>query len=227
MIDRPVVTVSFAQSIDGRIATSTGDSQWISGNATLKFAHTLRAENEGIAAGIGTVLKDDPELTCRLSAGRRRMMRKAAGNPKRYIFDSDLRIPLESKIVRTAVDVPTIIFVRNGIHKGKFEKFSRTSIRLEPLSQDSEGQLCLEEAMSFMHGEGIKSVLVEGGGRIITSFLKKKFVDRLIVVIAPIVIGTGVQSVYDLGVKKLSEALRPRTTKIKKMGNDVVWEMTL
>jgi diaminohydroxyphosphoribosylaminopyrimidine deaminase / 5-amino-6-(5-phosphoribosylamino)uracil reductase len=218
MIDRPAVTVSFAQSIDGRIATTTGDSQWISGDATLKLAHTLRAENEGIVAGIGTVLKDDPELTCRLDTGK---------NPARFIFDSNLRIPLESKIVRTAADIPTVIFVRHGIHSGKLEKFSRTSIRIEPLSPGPDGLLCLEGAMAFMRREGIKSVLVEGGGHVITSFLKKKFVDRLIVVIAPMVIGTGIQAVNDLNVRSLSEALRPSTIKIEKMGNDVVWEMTL
>ena len=216
------VTVSYAQSVDGRIATATGDSRYISGPATLKLAQRLRATHDAILVGIGTALRDDPELTCRLP-GRR--------SPVRVVLDTHLRLPLESTIVRTAREVPALVATAPGLAEGEAaasrERLEAAGVRVVPLPVDGSGRVSATEVVRFLAGEGLRSLFVEGGGQVITSFLRAGLVDRLVIVTAPLVIGSGVEAVGDLGIRRLSEALRPERVRVRRVGSDLVWEMEL
>jgi riboflavin-specific deaminase-like protein len=211
------VTVSYAQSIDGRIATATGDSRWISGPGTLKLAQRLRKTHEAVLVGIGTVLRDDPELTCRL---------RGCPSPVRVILDSRLRLPPESTVVRTADSVPTVVLTTSGASAEARRKLELWGVRVAVLPADDAGRIDVAEVVKYLAAEGFRSLFVEGGGQVITSFLRARLVDRLVVVTAPLVIGAGTEAVGDLGVRGLSEALRPERARVRRIGADLVWELS-
>ena len=212
----PFVTISYAQSIDGKIATLTGHSQWISGPRSLKLAHRLRRDHDAIVVGVGTVLKDDPELTCRL---------KACLSPVRVVFDSTLRIPLESKIVSTTSQVPSIVLTRQPVPESKRRQLEERGAEVRVISADNEGGVSVQAALASLSDSGINRVFVEGGGRLITSFLKAGVVNRMLVVTAPLIIGHGIPAIGDLGILDLKDALRPRRFKSRRLGADLVWEL--
>jgi riboflavin-specific deaminase-like protein len=210
------ITISFAQSIDGRIATASGESRWISGSATLKLAQHLRRTHEVILVGIGTVLRDDPELTCRL----RRCM-----SPVRVILDSRLRLPPEAAVVRTIDQAPTVAVTSAPVDPAARERLEAAGVRVEVLGADASGRPGLAELVGFLEQEGYRSLFVEGGGEVITSFLRERLVDRMVVVTAPLLIGAGIAAVGDLGVEHLSEALQPDRVRTRRAGADLVWEL--
>lgn len=212
----PRVTVSYAQSLDGRIATATGDSRYISCPATLRLAQRLRRDNEAILVGIGTVLRDDPELSCRL---------RGCASPLRVVLDSRLRLPPDSTIARTAERLPTIVFCAQGTVEERRERLEKRGLRVIALPADGQGRLPPREVLAALGREGVASVFVEGGGRVITSFLKDGLVNRMVVVVAPLLIGEGIAAVGELGVRDLAEALRPRCRRVRRLGCDRVWEL--
>jgi riboflavin-specific deaminase-like protein len=215
---RPFVTVSYAQSVDGKIATSSGLSQWISGPRSLKLAHRLRRDNDAIAVGIGTVLRDNPELTCRL---------RRCVSPIRVVFDSNLRVPLDCKIIATAAQTPSIVFAKNPVPKEKARQLEERGAEVRGLPADAQGRVPVNKALESLSESGIKRLFVEGGGGLITSFLRAGLVNRMIIVTAPLIIGQGIAAVGDLGVVDLKDALRPKRFRRKKMGADLVWELDL
>lgn len=215
MDPRPRITLSYAQSLDGRIATRTGDSQWISGEKTLQLAHQLRNDNDAILVGVGTVLADNPRLTCRLTEGR---------NPHRVVLDSRLRTPMDSYIVRQATEVTTTICCTNGVPPERRAPFEAAGVRVAILPGNDE-RLELHGVLRHLAKLGITSVLVEGGAGVITSFFAAHLVDRLVLVTAPLVIGTGTEAVGDLGTERLSETMRGRTHSVYQADNDIVWEI--
>jgi riboflavin-specific deaminase-like protein len=218
MESTPRITVSYAQSLDGRIATSTGDSRWISCSRSLKLAHRLRAENEVIVAGIGTVLRDDPELSCRLGRGAR--------SPVRVILDSRLRLPPQSTIARTCKTYRTIVYSVATLASRRAE-LERAGMEVCTVAADETGRVCLQSMVENLAGRGFETLFVEGGAQVITSFLRAGLVHRMIVVTAPIIIGAGVEAVGELGVTSLAQALRPRRGRSWRMGTDRVWELIL
>lgn len=209
------VTISYAQSIDGRIATRTGDSRWISGDQTLGLAHRLRKENDVILVGIGTVLIDDPELTCRLPD---------CVSPTRVILDTSLRIPIDSKIVRTSHEVPTIVVTStpDGDRANLLEAHRITVIRCEP---GSDGRIPLVDVLGLLAERDLNTIFVEGGSSIITAFLRQNLVDRMLIVTAPLIIGSGIEAVGDLSTDGLSQALRPTLKSVERLGEDVVHDL--
>jgi riboflavin-specific deaminase-like protein len=219
----PRVTLSYAQSLDGRIATATGDSRWISGPATLRLAHRLRARNQALLVGIGTVLRDDPRLTCRLP-GRR------ARSPARVVLDSGLRLPPDSRLARGAGELPTLVFTVAGgsddpARASRRAALEALGVRVVEGRADAAGRVELRWALGRLAALGYASLFVEGGAGVITSFLRQHLVHRLLVVVAPLLIGTGVQAVGDLGVARLGEALRPRRCRLRRCGAERVWEL--
>jgi riboflavin-specific deaminase-like protein len=208
------ITLSYAQSLDGRIATKSGDSKWISGNQTLSLAQELRRDHDAIAVGIGTVLRDDPLLTCRIAEN---------ADPLRVIFDGSLRIPLESQIVTTAGSVNTIVF--HGVaNETKRSQLEAAGIIVARIGRSAEG-LDVREAVGTLEERGVRTLFVEGGSALITSFLRSRLVDRVVCVIAPIYIGSGTDSVSDLGVERLADAWRLVPRRTYQLGNDLVWEL--
>jgi 5-amino-6-(5-phosphoribosylamino)uracil reductase/diaminohydroxyphosphoribosylaminopyrimidine deaminase/5-amino-6-(5-phosphoribosylamino)uracil reductase len=213
----PRITISYAQSLDGRIATATGDSRWISGPSTLRLAHRLRRDHEALLVGIGTVLRDDPQLTCRLPGKRSR-------SPARVVLDSALRLPPDCRLARGAGELPTLVFTA-GASAARRSALEALGVRVVESPPDPEGRVALRWALEHLADLGYASLFVEGGARVITSFLRQHLVHRLLVVVAPLLIGEGVQAVGDLGVRALSEALRPRRCRVRRFGTERVWEL--
>jgi riboflavin-specific deaminase-like protein len=211
------VTVSYAQSLDGRIATATGDSRTISGPATLRLAHRLRRENQAILVGINTVLKDDPRLTCRLVRGR---------SPLRVVLDSSLRLPPECELASGAADQPTWVFSGPDASREREQTLTALGVKVSRVPAGPEG-LDLQRVLDLLEEAGLLSLLVEGGGRVITAFLRAGLVDRLVITTAPLLLGKGVEAVGDLGVTALAGALRPERVRRRRFGPDLVWDLRL
>jgi 5-amino-6-(5-phosphoribosylamino)uracil reductase/diaminohydroxyphosphoribosylaminopyrimidine deaminase/5-amino-6-(5-phosphoribosylamino)uracil reductase len=214
---RPYVTLSYAQSLDGRIADRNGVSQWISGEESLQRTHELRDQHDAILTGIRTVLCDNPRLTCRLPGGK---------NPIRIILDSKLRIPNDSIVVRTAREIRTQIFCGSSCDRSRLTALEQAGITVVPVQSGPSG-LILSEILATLYEKGIRSILVEGGAAVITSFIREKLADSIILFIAPLIIGTGTDAVGDLGTAHLGEAMRGKTASVCRLGEDIVWEVRL
>lgn len=213
----PSVTVHFAQSLDGQIATCTGDSQWISSEATLTYAHQLRAAHDVVLVGVGTVIADDPLLTVRLAPGR---------SPSRAILDSQLRIPIGSKVLVEAPET-TIVVTSERATIDRQNALRNLGVSIVVVPADTDGRVNLPAALRCLRDRGLDSVLVEGGSETITSFLRHGLVTRLSVCIAPIVVGTGIPAVGDLGIRRLGNAQRFRSATWRHFGDEVVLEAEL
>jgi diaminohydroxyphosphoribosylaminopyrimidine deaminase/5-amino-6-(5-phosphoribosylamino)uracil reductase len=207
----PFVTVKFAQTLDGRIATSEGHSRWISSPASLRFAHRLRATHDAILVGAGTALKDDPELTCRLVPGR---------NPLRIVVDSRLRIPPESRLFSAGTGKRGIVATTERAPERRRRLFEKSGIELITLESDRNGQVDLGGLLRVLGQRGTTSLLVEGGAALITSFLMGGLADRLIVVIAPKITGEGINAIGDLGIRRMDDALNLSVARILRRDGD-------
>jgi riboflavin-specific deaminase-like protein len=207
---RPYITVSYGQTLDGRLATVTGDSQWIGGEQALQYAHELRRDNQGILVGIGTVLKDNPRLTCRLPEGR---------NPIRVVLDTHLRIPLESALVTGTSEAPTWVVCGPNAESAKVKRLVEAGVRVALGGTDPDN------VVRWLTSEGIESLFVEGGATVITSFLRAGLVDRLAVVTAPFVMGSGLEAIGDLGSRVLSQVARPLRWSRRELGDDLLTEL--
>ncbi len=207
----PFVTVKFAQTLDGRIATSEGHSRWISSPASLRFAHRLRATHDAILVGAGTVLKDDPELTCRLVPGR---------NPLRLVVDSRLRIPPDSRLFAGAPGERGIVATTERAPGRRRRLFEKRGIELFTLEPDQTGQVDLGDLLRTLGRRGTASLLVEGGAALITSFLKAGLADRMIVVLAPKIVGEGINAIGDLGIRRMDDALNLSVERILRRDGD-------
>jgi diaminohydroxyphosphoribosylaminopyrimidine deaminase/5-amino-6-(5-phosphoribosylamino)uracil reductase len=212
----PRVTVKFAQTLDGRVATVTGDSQWISSPASRKLAHRLRREHDAVVVGIGTVLADDPMLTVRLVRGR---------DPLRVIVDSHLRTPLDARVLGEGAAHRTLIATTEGADQGRAKALERAGAEVLPLpTRDNRAGVDLRGLLAALGQRGVRSALVEGGAGVITSFLKEQLVDRVVVFIAPKIIGRGTDAVGDLGITRLGEAIEFSTVKVRRLGPDIVFD---
>lgn len=212
---RPLVTLKFAQTLDGRIATARGDSRWISSEEFRKRAHRLRASSDAILVGINTVLADNPQLTVRLVRGR---------NPTRVILDSRLRIPLDCEIVRTHNEAPVLIVTTTQADREKASRLRELGIDILVVPPDKSGEIDLNHLLGALGERHISSLLVEGGGKVITSFLRQKLADKLVVAIAPKILGRGFDAVAELDIVQISQSLPLTFQKISRAGADIVIE---
>lgn len=206
----PFVTVKVAQTIDGRIATRTGDSRWISSEPSLRFSHKLRAGHDALLVGSGTVRRDNPQLTVRLVKGR---------NPLRIILSSTGELPSESNQVRLASDHKTVVTSTREMPPDS----ASGEIQFWRVGDDGNGKVDWHDLLRFAAKREITSILIEGGSTVITSALRAKVVDKIIIVVAPIVLGNGVEAVGDLQVSYIKEALRFRRVKVKRSGPDLIY----
>jgi len=175
---RPWVIAKWAQTLDGKLACSTGRSQWISSQAARKRVHTLRRSVQAIVTGIGTVLADDPELTVRLTSP------SPAGPAIRAVLDPALRIPLRSKLVATARTTPTVIFAGHNADPEKASKLAKHGCQIHT-QRSRRGKLDLSTVIDQLGVQGRPRVLVEAGPRLISKFLIDDLVDELIIFQAP------------------------------------------
>jgi diaminohydroxyphosphoribosylaminopyrimidine deaminase / 5-amino-6-(5-phosphoribosylamino)uracil reductase len=213
---RPFVVLKSAMSLDGKIATYTGESQWITCEESRKSVHLLRNKYTGILVGVGTVIADDPMLTARLEGSR---------NPVRIVVDTNLRIPLKSAILRTSGEVRTIIATsKDGdCEKAKLIKAMGAQV-IRAKSHD--GRVSLDDVMVQAGSMGIDSVLIEGGGEVNFSALSENIVDKVMYYVAPLIIGgsTSKGTVGGQGFALLSEAVRLKDMKSSHVGRDMLIE---
>ena len=214
----PLVTLKFAQTLDGRIATVTGNSRWISSEPSRKLAHKLRSLYDGILVGVGTVLADDSQLTVRLVKGR---------NPTRIVLDSELRIPVSSKVLRDQEVSHTIVATTPRAEKEKFRQLSAMGIEVLVVQADEEGRVDLKVLLGMLGERGISSLLVEGGTTVTTALLQQGLVDKLVVFIAPKILGKGIEAIGDLGIKDIDQALKLSRVRSYRRGEDMVVEARL
>lgn len=210
----PYVVVKAAQSIDGCIASSTGASKWITGEASRKVSHRLRAEMDAILIGRKTALADNPKLTVRNVEGR---------NPKRVIFDTKLSLPLDLETFKNPRRTDTIICCENSASRSrKADNLKLAGIKILSCELDEKGKIALEPTLSELYEKFlIGSLLVEGGAGIFSSFASQNLIDELHIFIAPILLGSGLKTFGGLKVDKLDDAFKLNIAAIGKNGTDL------
>jgi len=209
---RPLVTLKIAQSLDGRTASASGESKWITGPQARAYGHLLRARHDAILIGIETALADDPELTCRVPGLETR-------SPLRIVLDTRLRLTEWSKLAQTARDVPTLVFTS----KSPGGPLAACGVDIVQVQRDARGRPDLSLVLKDLAGRGITRLLVEGGASVHASFLDRGFADRLEVFGAPTVLGgSGRAAVDALAALSLDEAPRFKRIGIKPLGADVL-----
>ncbi len=177
----PYISVKIAMSLDGKIATSTGESHWITGEKARQFVHRLRDHTDVIMVGIETVLKDNPRLTTRLESG-------AGRDPIRVIVDSSARLPLDAKVIESGSAAKTIVAVTAKAPPDKCRVLKAKGVEILELPEDG-GRVDLTSLMGELAARGLSAVLVEGGGTLNYSMLEQGLVDKLFIFIAPLIIG--------------------------------------
>jgi len=178
-MSRPFILISYAQSIDGSIATLDRRPLRISGTVSMVLTHRLRSLFDAILIGIDTVMSDDPMLTVRLVPG---------ANPQPVVLDTHLRIPLESRLLERSDCRSWLAGVKNSTAAGA-ESVSRTGAEILPCRLDDHGQVDIRHLMGLLHKRGIRSLMVEGGAKVISSFIRAELADLFIITISPTLIG--------------------------------------
>jgi diaminohydroxyphosphoribosylaminopyrimidine deaminase/5-amino-6-(5-phosphoribosylamino)uracil reductase len=214
----PYVTVKYAQTLDGRIATKTGDSQWISSEASRKYVHVLRSTNDCVMVGAGTVTADNPQLTVRHVKGK---------NPLRIIVDSKLRIPIKSSVLIDDNPHQTIIAATSNAPSRKKTAIKKLGVEVLVVKKDKDGKVSLVDLLKELGKREIMSVLVEGGSEMITSLLKANLVDKMIIPISPGILGKGLEAIGDLNINKIRNAIKFSSFKTMKKGEDLIFEGTI
>src|SRR4029077_7518051 len=197
--NRPLVTLKLAMTLDGRIATHTGESRWITGEPARARAHLLRAQNDAIMVGSGTVLADDPLLNVRLPGLERY-------SPLRIVLDGRMRLPLTSALVVGAHDTPTWLVTLPGGDKRRRQIYVDCGIEVIEAPAGSDGALDLVQVMGRLAAHGLTRLLVEGGARLAAAMLRDKLVDRLAIFRAPSLIGgDGLPATAGFGLERLAD----------------------
>jgi diaminohydroxyphosphoribosylaminopyrimidine deaminase/5-amino-6-(5-phosphoribosylamino)uracil reductase len=213
--NRPLVTLKIASSADGRAATQSGQSRWITGEDARNHGHLLRATHDAILIGSATAIVDDAQLTCRLPGLTSR-------SPIRIVADGHLRLPLTAKIVRDARQAPVWILTLPDGDKLRREAFIQCGVNLIEVPAGSDGMMDMKRAMALLAGRGVTRLLVEGGARIASSFLRAELVDRVEWFVAPSIIGgDGYPAIAALGVSDISKSLPLRLNGMSHVGKDV------
>jgi diaminohydroxyphosphoribosylaminopyrimidine deaminase/5-amino-6-(5-phosphoribosylamino)uracil reductase len=211
---RPLVTLKLATSQDGRIATRTGASQWLTGEQARARGHWLRATHDAIMIGSGTALADDPALTCRLPGLEHR-------SPVRVVLDRRLRLPPKSRLAVTARDVPTWVVTRQPVEPERAEALRAQGVELIELTTDDDGGP--GAALVALAGRGVTRVLVEGGARLATSLLRARLVDRVAWFQSPLLLGgDGLAAVGELERETIAGAIRLARVQSQTLAQDTL-----
>jgi diaminohydroxyphosphoribosylaminopyrimidine deaminase / 5-amino-6-(5-phosphoribosylamino)uracil reductase len=213
---RPVVTAKVATTLDGRIATASGESRWITGSVSRALVHGMRARHDAILVGARTAIVDDPSLTCRLPG-------LESASPVRVVIDARNELPLTHKLVATARETPTWALTRADGDQARRTAYENAGVRLIDIPVDGQGNLDLAAALRALGALGITRLMIEGGGRIIAGLLQADLVDRLVWFRASKLIGgDGVPAIAGFGVRELDGA--PNFVKVssRPAGGDIV-----
>lgn len=217
---RPLVIIKSACSLDGKIATRTGHSQWISGKQALDYSHTLRARYDAICVGRKTVMADDPSLTYR---GLRKV-----GQPLRVILDSSCAIPLKSKVISGNLPGKTLIATTKNAPKSRIVAMEKHGVEVKIFPSKNK-KVDLRALVAYIGKRGLNSLLIEGGGEVLSTALFAGIVDRAEIVLAPMIIGgtDAVGLIGGAGVARLEQAPRLDNIQIRRLGEDILVRGTL
>ena len=197
---RPFITLKVATTLDGKIANNNGESKWITGNIARKAAHKMRANHDAVMVGSGTVLTDNPSLTCRIPGIENT-------HKLRIVLDGRLRIPEDGELVQTARKFPVLIFtfLGDGVKNKKIWRLERCGVTVVILENKGE-RLDIKNVMSELCARGITRLLIEGGGTLAASLVANKFVDEIAWFRAPSIMGgDGFSAVAELGLDRLDK----------------------
>ncbi len=212
---RPMVTLKMATSIDSKIATGFGESQWITGEESRRRVHEERARHDAILTGIGTVLKDDPLMTARLDG--------VVHNGIRAVLDTHLRISPDSKLVATAWQSPVWIFTAPNADKGRIAALEKPGVKIIEIDLSMNGRVSLPFVLEYLAAQGVTRLMVEAGQKIFSQFLKLKVWDNMLLFRAPLVIGHGGMDAFgDLELETLGKAPRLTMVSLEQHGDDLL-----
>ena len=215
---RPWVIMKAGLSVDGRIATRTGHSNWVTCAESRQHGHRLRDRVDAILVGVGTALADDPSLTTRLPSGRGR-------DPLRVVLDSKLRLPVGAGMLNQESRASTWVFCANGADQLRKTELDKAGAVVKPVGTCPDGGLDLLAVLKELGSYGVTSLLVEGGGMVHASFLRQGLYDQANLFIAPLFIGgDGMAAVGELMLDEVGQAKRFRTSKTRRFGDDVMIE---
>jgi diaminohydroxyphosphoribosylaminopyrimidine deaminase/5-amino-6-(5-phosphoribosylamino)uracil reductase len=209
----PFVMLKLAATLDGKIATATGDSKWISNENSRALVHRWRNETDAVPVGAGTVRADDPQLTCRVAGGR---------NPYRVVLDGRLTIPLSSRLLNQRDAHKTIVATaaRASAAKARAIQARGAQVWRLPARQNEVAWLPLLKRLASM---GIMSVMIEGGASVATSALKHGIVDKIEFFYAPkLVGGDGREMIERLGIRRMARAIPLRRLALRRLGSDIL-----
>jgi diaminohydroxyphosphoribosylaminopyrimidine deaminase / 5-amino-6-(5-phosphoribosylamino)uracil reductase len=199
-LGRPLVTLKLATSLDGRIATASGESRWITGPPARERAHLLRATHDAILVGTDTVIADNPQLTCRLPG-------LETLSPVRVVIDRQLRIPLDARVFAEARQIPSWVVTLSSADQARRKALGEAGVVVIPAEPDPAGRIDLSRALGLLGEHGLTRLLVEGGGRLAAALLRAGLVDRLVWLHAPLLLGgDGIPAVAELGLDALADA---------------------
>jgi diaminohydroxyphosphoribosylaminopyrimidine deaminase/5-amino-6-(5-phosphoribosylamino)uracil reductase len=214
--NRPSVTLKLATSLDGRIATTTGASQWITGPAARRFGHLVRATHDAILVGSGTAHADNPALTCRIKGLEDR-------SPIRVVLDTHLSIPLTGRLVRSAADLPLVVFCGSNADAARQRALTAAGAMVIESDTEPSGQPAPTAVLSSLAASGVTRLLVEGGGRVAAGFLRAGLVDEVALFRAPLAIGgDGLAAISGFGLENLDEAPVFQHGASRILGHDVL-----
>lgn len=212
----PFVTLKIAQTLDGKIATASGESKWITGKEAREEGRLLRSRNDAILVGINTILEDNPSLTTRIPGGR---------DPIRVILDTRLSTPLTAKVITQRSSAKTCIATLDTMTKDKLVKLLDAGVEIF-LVRGKNGRVDLKFFMKMLGSFGVTSVLIEGGAEVNASALRSGIIDKVVMFIAPMIM-TGADSLSSVGGRspvKLSKAVRLREVTTRHLGQDLMVE---
>jgi diaminohydroxyphosphoribosylaminopyrimidine deaminase/5-amino-6-(5-phosphoribosylamino)uracil reductase len=213
---RPLVVLKSAMTLDGKVASRTGDSHWISGEASRARAHRWRAESDAVAVGIGTALADDPRLTARIEG--------VAHQPRRVVFDSEARLPLDSRLVKGVREVPVVVVCSRAAARTSVEALQSAGVDVIVATGENEGAR-VQHALDELGGRDIQSLLLEGGPHLAGAFLEAGEIDEVRMFIAPMLLGGAKArtAVEGIGIGEIESAPSPLAVETERIDDDVLF----
>jgi diaminohydroxyphosphoribosylaminopyrimidine deaminase / 5-amino-6-(5-phosphoribosylamino)uracil reductase len=211
---RPYVVAQLGQSLDGRIATPTGESRWINKDCALDHVHRIRANVDAVVVGVGTVVADDPILNVRRVPGR---------NPARVVIDPKGRIPVTARCLDGADGCRRVVIRAEGVTAPALPQ----GVEIVTVPSDAHGRLDPQATVAALHARGLRTMLIEGGAWTVSEFINARAVDRLHVLVAPVILGSGKPGLSLKPIDRLSEALRPEARIFPLADGDVLFDCDL
>jgi diaminohydroxyphosphoribosylaminopyrimidine deaminase / 5-amino-6-(5-phosphoribosylamino)uracil reductase len=212
---RPLVVFKSAMTLDGKVATVSGDSQWISGESSRARAHRWRADSDAVAVGIGTALFDDPRLTARVEG--------VARQPRRVVFDSEARLPLESQLVRGAAEVPVTVVCSRAAARTSVQALESAGVDVIVATGQNESAR-VQNALDELGAREVQSLLLEGGPHLAGAFLEGDEIDEARIFVAPLLTGgrEAKTPVEGIGIEKIAAAPRALHVEVDRLDDDVL-----